>query len=382
VIAFRGRTRVLARRWNLAGTRGAATAVVLLAAAFGGCARSVPPPGGPIDTTPPQVLATSPADSSLHVSRSGSVEILFSEAMDRASVRDNVRIYPPIERPTYRWSGGRRFRVEWGDSLGAGTTYQLFLSGRARDLRGVPLGTPLQLRFSTGERLAPGRIQGRLRAKTLPIRGIPILLLPDSLGLRPDTTASFEPIYQTETDTAGVFLFTGLPANQGFTVHAFYDTNGDAYVDRETDVVAGYGAVVRLTPERTVADSINIVAVNPRAQATLTGGIASPDSTARFLVEARGAADSVVVARLERIGPGTFTLRVPPGSYRLNARRTAVAAREARQGVAARAAVPEANVALPDTIVVGPEDERGPFVLAFPRALAAPPEPAPKEESR
>jgi len=381
VIESRGRTRVLARRGS-AWQKHAAAAGLALAALFAGCARSLPPPGGPIDTTPPQIVATSPADSSVNVSRSGSVEILFSEAMDRGSVRDNVRIYPPIERPTYRWSGGRRFRVEWGESLNAGTTYQLFLSGRARDLRGVPLGTRLQLRFATGPALAPGRIEGRLRAKTLPIRGVPILLLPDSLGLRPDTTAAFEPVYQTETDTAGVYVFTGLPPNEGFTVQAFYDNNNDSYYDRETEVMAGYGAVVRLTAQRTVADSINIVAVNPRAPALLNGAIASPDSTARFVVEARGTADSVVVARVERIGPGTFAVRVPAGSYRLNARRSAVAAREAREGVAARAAMPEANTALGDTIIVGPEDERGPFVLTFPPARAAAPEPAPQEESR
>ncbi|HET7904039.1 MAG TPA: Ig-like domain-containing protein, partial [Candidatus Eisenbacteria bacterium] len=70
-----------------------------------GCARSLPPPGGPVDATPPSVLATSPADSSLRVPRDGVVEFLFSEGMDRASVRDNIRIFPPAGRPGYDWSG-------------------------------------------------------------------------------------------------------------------------------------------------------------------------------------------------------------------------------------------------------------------------------------
>ena len=357
---------------------------LLLLAALAGCARPIPPPGGPIDTTPPRVLATSPADSAVDVARTGSVDVLFSESMDHASVRDNVRIYPPIDRPTFRWSG-RRFRVEWADSLDAGTTYQLFLSGRARDLRGVPMGVPLTIRFATGAALSPGRIEGKVRAKTLPTRGVPVLLLPDSLGLRPDTTDAFEPLYQAETDTAGVFEFTGLPLERGFTVQVFYDRNGDSFVDRDNDVVAGYGQVVRLTPERMVADSINIVAVDPRAQAILSGTIVSPDSTARFVVEARSRADSTVVARMERKGPGPFALRVPAGSYRLNARRLAAQARPtmpARAGAAARGEIPEASVALPDEIVVGPEDERGPFVLTLPPAPVPAPEPAPEEESR
>jgi hypothetical protein len=322
-----------------------------------------------------------PSDSAVDVGRSTGIEILFSEAMDRASVRDNSRLYPPASRVSYRWSG-RRLRVEWGDSLEPDATYHFFLSGRARDLRGVPLGAPLEIHFATGSRLAPGRISGRVRAKTLPIRGVPILLLPDTLGLRPDTTDFFEPLYQTETDTSGVYQFTGIPLERGFTVQAFYDRNGDSYVDRETDVVAGYGRVVRLTPERTVADSINVTAVDPRAYATLSGTIVTPDSTARFVVEARAAADSVVVAKAERAGPGPFAVHVPAGNYRLSGRRNASPARPAREGVAARAAIPEALAAIADTITVAPEDERGPFVLTFPPAPAPPPEPAPEEESR
>ena len=249
----------------------------------------------------------------------------------------------------------------------------------------MPLGVPLVIRFSTGPALSPGRIEGKVRAKTLPTRGVPVLLLPDSLGLRPDTTDAFEPVYQTETDTAGVYRFSGLPLERGFTVQAFYDRNGDSFVDPDNDVVAGYREAVRLTPERMVADSINIVAVDPRAQAILSGTIASPDSSARFAVEARSAADSTVVAKMERKGPGAFALRVPAGTYRLNARRLAAAARPAmpaRAGTAARGEIPEASVALPEDIVVGPEDERGPFVLTLPPAPAPAPEPAPQEETR
>ena len=345
-----------------------------------GCARSIPPPGGPLDTTPPRVLATSPADSSVNVASAAGVELLFSEPMDRPSVRDNLRIYPPPDGVAYRWSG-RRLRIEWGDSLAADATVQVFLSGRARDLRGVALGTPLQLRFATGARLSPGRISGRLRAKTLPFRGVPILLLPDSLGMRPDTTDAFEPIYQTETDTSGVYEVGGLPLDRGFTVHAFFDRNGDSYVDRESDVVVGYGAVVRLTPERSLADSINLVAVDPRAPAVLTGSIESPDSTARFLFEARTAADSTLIARTERVGPGTIALRVPAGSYWLLARRTAPVSRPIRPGEPPPRPIAEWTVAVEGTITVGPEEERGPIVVTFPASPGAPGEaPPPQEE--
>jgi hypothetical protein len=274
------------------------------------------------------VIATSPADSAVGVDRSAVVEMLFSEPMERASVRDNIRVYPPVGLPSYDWSG-RRFRIAWGDSLREATTYQVFLSGRARDLRHVTMGQPISIRFSTGDSLAPGRITGVLRSKTLRRQGVPVLLFP-AAGASPDTSRALEPSYQTETDTTGVYAFSGLPLDEPFDVYAFYDGNGDDYFDAEEDVLAGHDAVVRLTPGRTLADSINIVAVNPRAPGILNGSIASPDSSARFRIEVRAAADSSFVTRVERDGPGTFAVRVPAGRYWLAARRLASAPRAPR----------------------------------------------------
>ena len=365
------------RRRPSVGTALAALAAPLCVAV--GCARSVPPPGGPIDTTPPFALATTPADSSVGVDRVTGVEILFSEAMERASVRDNLRLYPPAGLPNYSWSG-RRFRVSWGESLRAGTTYQLFLSGRARDVRNVELGAPLVILFSTGDSIARGRIAGVVRAKTLPIRGVPVLLFADSTGGMPDTTQALEPSYKAETDSAGAYAFSGLPIGEGFTVHAFYDRNGDEYFDSDSDVLAGHDAAVRLTPDRTLADSINIVAVNPRAPAILNGSIASPDSSARFRIEVRAAPDSSVASRVERTGPGTFSVRLPAGSYWLAARRLASAARAARAGQPRSPAFEEAVASHAPLITVAAEEEVAPIILTFSPAAAAPP--PPQEESR
>ncbi|TMQ61688.1 MAG: hypothetical protein E6K77_09640 [Candidatus Eisenbacteria bacterium] len=65
-------------------TRRAAFAVALAAAALsGGCAKPDFPSGGPIDTVPPRVLLTTPADSTTRVSPQAEIQVLFSESMDR-----------------------------------------------------------------------------------------------------------------------------------------------------------------------------------------------------------------------------------------------------------------------------------------------------------
>jgi hypothetical protein len=345
---------------------------VLLAAAalviggLGGCARSIFPPGGPIDVIAPRVIATVPSDSVVHVALQSAVEILFSEAMDRASVRDGFRIYPPAGRQSYDWSG-RRLRVLWDRPLSESTTYTVLLSGAIHDARGVPMRDAVTLRFSTGDSIDRGRISGVLRAKTLRRAGVPILAFPDSLGPRPDTTAA-GPSYATETDTGGVYSLGGLPANRGFTVHAFYDLNSNGSIDPEADLIVSYPTPIRLTTERMEADSINIVAVDPKAPAILSGTIVTPDSSARFRIVAVETTDSTLFRRVERNGPGGFTIRVPAGTYRLSATRLPVEEGEEAGPTILRDEPVEAK----------PEQEYGPFEFDFsavpPRAKrAAPP---------
>lgn len=296
-----------------------AVAASIAAVALAGCARSVFPPGGPVDSIAPRVVATTPADSSVRVPADAAVEILFSEAMDRATVRDGIRVYPPPGRPVMEWSG-RRFRLSWDRPLAERTTYNVLLSGSARDARNVPMGVPLTIRFTTGDVMDRGRVNGVLRAKTLPRGGVPVLAFADSLGPRPDTTGSL-PSYATETDSGGVYSLGGLPTGRGFTVHAVYDLNRNGAIDRDGDLFVSYPDVIRLTDERAEADSINLVAVDPRSPAILQGSIASPDSASRYRIEAFDTSDSTLFRRVERTGPGEFTLRVPAGTYRLKATR-------------------------------------------------------------
>jgi hypothetical protein len=336
-------------------------AIAAFASAFPGCARSVFPPGGPIDTVPPRVTASSPGDSVTSFPADASVEILFSEAMDRASVVDGIRIYPPPGREDFTWDG-RRLRIEWDRPLAPATTYILLVSGTARDARGVRMGSPFTIRFSTGTAIDSGRVSGVLRTRTLRRQTVPILAFYDTLGARPDTLG-IQASYATETDTAGAYSLTGLPVNRGFTIHALFDLNQNGAIDPEGDLIASYASAIRLTPERSGADSINITAVDPRAPAVLNGTIATQDSTGRFRIEAQETVDSSLVRRVERVGPGGFTLRVPSGTYRLRA--TLLPPPESMQR--------DQTLQWQDPIHVEPEEEYGPFEFTFGTVGTRPP---------
>jgi len=252
--------------------------------------------------------------------------------------------------------------VEWEEQLAAATTYIMIVSGNVRDTRGVRMGSPFRIRFSTGAALDSGRVSGVLRARTLRKQVVPILAFYDTLGLRPDTLG-IQASYATETDTAGAYSMTGLPVNRGFTIHALFDLNNNGAVDPDVDLIASYPSVIRLTPERSGVDSINITAVDPRAPAVLNGAIVTQDSTSRFRIEAQETVDSSLVRRVERVGPGPFTLRVPTGTYRLRA--SVLPPPESTE---------EPQVLQwQDVITVEPEEEYGPFEFTFGTVGVRPP---------
>ncbi len=294
-----------------------AAAAIAIGGGLGGCARSIFPPGGPIDVIAPRVVGTAPSDSAVHV---------------------------PLQR----------VRVVWDRPLSERATYTVLLSGTIRDARSVPMRNAVTLHLSTGDSLDRGRISGVLRAKTLRRIGVPILAFPDSLGPRPDTMG-VAPTYATETDTGGVYALGGLPVNRGFTVHAFYDLNSNGSIDPEADLIVSYPAPIRLTPERSEADSSNIVAVDPKAPAILSGKIVTADSTARFRIDAVETTDSTLFRRVERVGPGGFTIRVPAGKYRLSATRLPAAEDEE----------PGPTFRHDEPVEAKPEEEYGPIEFDF-----------------
>ena len=83
--------------------RGAVLTALIL---FAGCAKQAPPPGGPPDVRPPAVAWTIPAADSVGVGLGTTLQIGFSEAMDRRSVERALFISPqPREEPRVRWRG-------------------------------------------------------------------------------------------------------------------------------------------------------------------------------------------------------------------------------------------------------------------------------------
>jgi hypothetical protein len=64
------------------------------------CARQLPPPGGPEDRTPPQILSAAPEPNATRVSLSARPQFVFSEKIDHASFEQAFFVSP---RPSLKY---------------------------------------------------------------------------------------------------------------------------------------------------------------------------------------------------------------------------------------------------------------------------------------
>ncbi len=125
------------------GERGFAAAVVVLGACMSaGCARPGPPGGGPLDSTPPAVVRTTPADGATDVPPETPIEIEFSEEMGRDSVERALSMTPNVGLDVPRWRGTTLTTRVLTGGLPDSTTFVVTIGPAALDYHSVALGTP------------------------------------------------------------------------------------------------------------------------------------------------------------------------------------------------------------------------------------------------
>lgn len=209
-------------------------AFTLIFAALSGCATPVAPSGGPPDETPPEVVATTPAEGAVNVD-ADAIRITFSEYVQETSLPQALSISPGFgQRLEYSWSG-RSVVVRFPEPLRENTTYVVTLDTNLRDAHSVALRSPIVLAFSTGPTISSGVLSGRVVDWIAggPIAGVDVLAyaLPDSAA--PDSLPD-RPAYRTQTGTDGDFSFEYL-TEQFYYVAALDDVNRNLRPDPQED---------------------------------------------------------------------------------------------------------------------------------------------------
>ncbi len=198
---------------------------------YNGCAKQVPPSGGPVDKTPPTVIASIPFDGTTNFT-GDEISVTFSEYIDKNTFRNAFFISPVVKNVKYDWSG-RTVTILLLDSLKKNTTYSIIIGTDIKDLNNKNrMALPYAFSFSTGDKIDKGKISGRVFDKNPQGTAIFIYRNPsDTL-----TPARVKPDYISQTGKKGEYLVTGL-GNGNYRAFAVRDKNSDFLWNSETEEI-------------------------------------------------------------------------------------------------------------------------------------------------
>lgn len=231
-----------------------AFAIAALAAA---CAKTGPPGGGPIDDTPPEVIAVSPEAGATMVDTGASISIRFSEEMDRESVERLLSVGPGIQLLGLRWKG-ELLTASPKDSLPEGETIIVRLARGAKDYHGVASPVAFEYAFATGAAVNDGVVAGSVLRGGEPVSGVTVWLCPSPVSADSSNVVT-RCGYATSTGDDGAFVVRYVEASETpYSVVAFLDSDNSGAFERatETGTVAPEAAAV-LAP----GDSVGGIAV-------------------------------------------------------------------------------------------------------------------------
>ena len=185
----------------------------------------MPPPGGPLDKTPPRVVNTVPADDSVRVGLDTPIRIRFSERMDRRSVERALFISPQgAEEFDFKWRGDV-LEVRLSNGLQADRTYLITVGQESADEWRNRLRSSYSFGFATGDRLNRGELNGRV-LKSKEERGQVFVWAYDLSVVTAPDPGSDRPTYVTQPDEMGDFVLPRLGSGD-YRIFAFGDQNND-----------------------------------------------------------------------------------------------------------------------------------------------------------
>lgn len=226
-------------------------------ALFSGCAGQRPPEGGPVDSTPPEIISVYPAPQTTHFN-DNKVVFEFSEYVDRRSVEEAIFISPSIEQKEFKWSG-TEVELYFLEELKKNTTYVITVGTDVRDVRaGNRMAKSYSLSFSTGERIDNGMITGKVFDENPDKSGVMIFSYRlNEINADTLNPAFTKPDYLTQTGKDGDFRLTNLALGT-YRLFAVRDEYRNLLYDPETDAV-GTTDDLLLTDKDTVKQGIQFI---------------------------------------------------------------------------------------------------------------------------
>jgi Bacterial Ig-like domain len=304
------------RRIPVRDRRGLALLCVALAA-LTGCARKMPPSGGPPDLAPPVLLSVIPDSGSTAVDPTGTITLEFSEGMDPRSTLAALEVAPRIDFRARRVSG-RRVMLVPAKPLRVDQTYTVFVGTDARDLHGNRLREGRAVPFTTAVRFPPGVIDGEVLATGFTAAGTYLWCYPDTIA--PDSTGRDFDAVAVAGET-GRFRVTGLDVPGRYQLWAFADLNHNHSYEPEADLLTPADTVIELSEGRALAMGLQLRVTNPRAPGRVKGTVLDTlgDERGSLRLLTQSLSDTTRRILYEVASAGGYDFGWDPGRYRVRA---------------------------------------------------------------
>ncbi len=203
-------------------------AMVIFSVIFFSCANPKPPSGGEPDRTPPKVVKFYPENFQTNFD-GNEIRISFNKWVDRGSVVSNIVINPPVKYKV-SWSG-KTIKINFLEPLKPLTTYSFLLGSDYTDLDKNKAQEPLNIVFSTSEKIDSGVVVGQVIASDY--AKVYVYLVPFG---EQDSLINVESrfYYIIQPNSQGFFKFQAIKEAK-YVVFCFRDNNNNRTFDYKFD---------------------------------------------------------------------------------------------------------------------------------------------------
>lgn len=209
---------------------------ILLLWLAGGCASDRPPAGGPVDTTPLQVVFSSPAPSAVNVS-TDRIHLTFSHYISGRQLLNALLFSPPIGEYDIAVKG-KEVDITAFKPLEKNRTYVITIDKNLRDNRGRTFPGPYAIAFSTGPVIDTGVISGKVvNADFSPATNALLLAFSEqSAAFATRNLLKREPDCLIQANASGSFSFNNIGPGS-YRIFAVNNRNSDLRYNLKSEEV-------------------------------------------------------------------------------------------------------------------------------------------------
>ena len=219
-----------------------------------GCAGQRPPEGGPVDTTPPEIVSVYPSPNSTNYTDTR-IALEFSKYVERRSVEESIFISPYVKDVEFDWSG-KEVEMSFQEPLRKNTTYVITVGTDVLDVNNRNrMAHAFSLAFSTGSQIDRGEIRGRVFDE----RPSGVMIFAYRLDdINPDTLnpMMLKPDYITQTGNGGEYSLSHLGFGN-YRVLAVRDEFRNLLYDPEADAMSTAPGDIHVDENDTLRTEIN-----------------------------------------------------------------------------------------------------------------------------